>query len=217
MWNRRQPRFSRIAAAAVAVALHGTIICYWLTRRMERPGTSLPRQPPLEVTFFSLPRQTGAQLSPTRELREKTPRTARTRKERPVRERMIVEGTTQPDTRKDVPHSKVDWNRELMREVPIIASCLAEKSRRNSFISPMPAEPVPAAPRHEWDGWDYAATHRIERLPQGGIAINLNDRCAIVFIPFPLIGCQLGRIEANNSDMFKDLRTYRDDEPNALP
>jgi hypothetical protein len=212
-----RPRFSRIVAAAVAAALHGTIIYYLLTPRTERAHTYLPTQPPLEVTFFSLARKAHAKPSPKRGLRSGMRPTDGLRKNRPLPSRMIVEGTTLPEARKNVPHVQIDWAREADREVQVMASRLEKKSRRGPFGPRRPAEPVPSVPRHEWDGWDYAATHRIVRLPQGGTVINLNDRCAIVIIVIPMIGCQLGRIDANNSDMFKDLRTYRDDEPNALP
>jgi hypothetical protein len=55
-------------------------------------------------------------------------------------------------------------------------------------------DPFPRAPqRRSWDGWDPAATHRIQMLPSGGTAVLLTDHCAIDFEPLPILGCALGR------------------------
>ena len=62
-----------------------------------------------------------------------------------------------------------------------------------------------AARRRSWDGWDRAVTHRIQRLRTGGLAVTLNDHCAIDFEPFPLIGCALGKIPVPG-DLFKHMR-----------
>jgi len=41
-------------------------------------------------------------------------------------------------------------------------------------------------------------------LPDGGMLINLNDRCVIVFTPFPFPFCGLGKKPAN-SHLFDHL------------
>jgi hypothetical protein len=66
------------------------------------------------------------------------------------------------------------------------------------------AEPAPAA-RQQF-GWDYAQTHRIEPLQDGGLLVNLTDRCSII-VRFPMIlgGCKIGRIEAR-ADLFAHMR-----------
>ena len=56
-----------------------------------------------------------------------------------------------------------------------------------------------------WDGWDYAATHRIEALPQGGTVIALDDRCSLVLAPIPIVGCWLGHLPASGG-LFRHMR-----------
>ena len=55
-------------------------------------------------------------------------------------------------------------------------------------------------------GWDHAATHRIERLPDGPLMVNINDRCAIVIFIIPFVGCTIGKIPVNGRlfDHMKD-------------
>lgn len=65
-------------------------------------------------------------------------------------------------------------------------------------------------------GWDYAATHRIGGLPTGGIVLMISDRCVIVFAPFPLIGCALGKIKSKGN-LFEHMGDPRDLASEALP
>jgi type IV secretory pathway VirB10-like protein len=53
--------------------------------------------------------------------------------------------------------------------------------------------------------WNHAATHRVEEIPAGGLLININDRCAIVWIIFPFPGCKIGKIPAR-ADLFDHLK-----------
>jgi hypothetical protein len=64
-------------------------------------------------------------------------------------------------------------------------------------------EPAPAA-RQQF-GWDYAHTHRLESLPEGGLLVNLSDQCSIV-VKFPMIlgGCRIGKIEGRG-DLFAHM------------
>lgn len=73
----------------------------------------------------------------------------------------------------------------------------------------------PPLPRHRF-GWDYAATHRIQELPTGGTEVMINDRCAIVFAPLPVLGCVLGRIETTG-DLFEHMNDLRSRGPGSLP
>lgn len=50
--------------------------------------------------------------------------------------------------------------------------------------------------------WDHAATHRVEELPNGGLVINVNDRCSIVWVIFPFPLCKIGKIPARG-DLFQ--------------
>jgi hypothetical protein len=65
------------------------------------------------------------------------------------------------------------------------------------------ALPPPAA--RQRFGWDYARTHRVESLPDGGLLVNLSDRCSLI-IRFPMLlgGCKIGRIESR-ADLFAHM------------
>ncbi len=53
--------------------------------------------------------------------------------------------------------------------------------------------------------WDYARTHRVESIPQGGIIIHLNDNCVVVMTPLPFASCSPFKREANG-ELFKHMR-----------
>jgi hypothetical protein len=88
----------------------------------------------------------------------------------------------------------IDWAKE------------AERVATDPALS-VGAVPAPAA-RHQFE-WDHARTNRLEQLPGGGLLVNLNDRCAIVFeFPMLLGGCKLGKIDARG-----DLFAHMHDDP----
>jgi hypothetical protein len=85
----------------------------------------------------------------------------------------------------------IDWGKEAER----VAADPALK---------VDAAPAPAA--HQQFAWDYAHTHRVESLPEGGLVVNLSDRCSIV-VRFPMIlgACKIGKIEGRG-DLFVHMR-----------
>ena len=52
--------------------------------------------------------------------------------------------------------------------------------------------------------WDYARTHRVETLTEGGMVIHLNDNCVIVLTPFPFPLCSPFKRKANG-ELFKHM------------
>jgi hypothetical protein len=98
------------------------------------------------------------------------------------------------------PH--IDWAAEL------------DRARRNSAAAGQSVHPrefgfphastAPVSKDPEF-GWSYAATHRVEPLPGGGLLVNLNDNCVLVFAPLPLFVCAPGKKPANG-DLFKHMR-----------
>jgi hypothetical protein len=103
------------------------------------------------------------------------------------------------ETRDDSPN--VDWNAELERA-----------GKDNSLLEPGPARrdfgfphrSASAAKPAEF-GWDYAATHRVESLPGGGLLINLNDRCVLLLAPLPFALCGIGSKKANG-ELFEHIQ-----------
>jgi hypothetical protein len=98
-------------------------------------------------------------------------------------------------------HPGVDWNAEL------------ERAGKDSLPEPAPARrdfgfphrSPPAAAMPPEFGWDYAATHRVESLPGGGLLINLNDRCVLLLAPLPFAMCGIGTQPANG-ELFEHMR-----------
>jgi hypothetical protein len=116
------------------------------------------------------------------------------------------------ETRDDSPN--VDWNAELQRA-----------GKDHSLREPDPAlrdfgfphRPAPAAAKSREFGWDYAATHRVESLPEGGLLINLNDRCVLLLAPLPFAFCGIGTKKANG-DLFEHMQdAAAGPDQNALP
>ncbi len=99
----------------------------------------------------------------------------------------------------------------LRREAQALTAPRAPASVRFGF--PQSSAFASAPPRHHWDGWDDAATHRIEMLPTGGTLIALNERCSLVIAPIVIVGCWLGKIPVAG-DLFKHMRVR---PPGRLP
>lgn len=109
-----------------------------------------------------------------------------------------VESATRPPS---------DWLRAMQGAVRAAES--REPAGRLRFGFPRQPEPAAAVPEF---GWDYASTHRLEALPQGGMLINLNDHCALVLYGFLFPVCRIGRIPANGH-LFDHMRAGRAGEP----
>lgn len=86
--------------------------------------------------------------------------------------------------------------------------CTARATSVDAFVSPPHA--------HPWDGWSYAATHRVQELPTGGTLVMINGHCAIVFAPFPVIGCALGKINSKGG-LFEHMNDPSGQRPGSLP
>jgi hypothetical protein len=205
-WDSRTAR--RLAAAGAAVALQA--IFYWLTLQQAVQPTRPPRSTPIEVTLFEGVRPKPGKLP-------RTGRRIRSRQEAPKREKErarapIVKRIARAHAAKPAAHAGFDWRSAMRGAVRAEVSGSGAKGLRFGF--PRPPEPAPMPPRF---GWDYARTHRVEELPQGGILINLTDHCSLVLYGLVLLpGCRLGRIAADGH-LFDGMRERRGDRPGALP
>ncbi|HEX5458778.1 MAG TPA: hypothetical protein VFX20_02315 [Steroidobacteraceae bacterium] len=56
----------------------------------------------------------------------------------------------------------------------------------------------------------------MEELPEGGLLIRLNDRCAVVLYVLPIPACKIGHI-APDGGLFDHMHDRRDDRPERLP
>jgi hypothetical protein len=94
----------------------------------------------------------------------------------------------------------IDWAKEAER----VAADRGASDRSAGEGTRPATEPPPAG--HQAFGWDYAHTHRVESLPDGGLLVNLSNRCSLV-VKFPMLlaGCKIGTIESR-SDLFAHMR-----------
>ena len=99
-------------------------------------------------------------------------------------------------------HPAPDWTAELQLVAKhAVAKELAQKRHELDFAHAFPLQPK----KSQQFAWDYAATHRIEAIPGGGILVHLNDNCVLIIFPLPLIGCGIGKLPANG-DLFEHRR-----------
>lgn len=210
MWHDAQARRRRVATVAITLALHGTILYFVLVPRAPRAPNLSPKPPALEVTFYTVTRRPSA-TSKRRSARRSSPRTRTRRKELAAPTPMIVAPISEPRPNEIPRHDWMYWDNALSQEMHRIES----RSARTAYglRTGFPRSVVSPASVHgrEWNGWDYAATHRIEVLPKGGgILINLNDYCAILIHPFPMFGCSIWHIPVKG-DLFKYMGDYSSD------
>ncbi|HEY6620904.1 MAG TPA: hypothetical protein VIY68_15265 [Steroidobacteraceae bacterium] len=98
-------------------------------------------------------------------------------------------------------HPTPDWSQELQLAAKnAVAKELERKKHEADFTHVFPTQPK----KPPQFAWNYAATHRIEALPQGGLVIHINDNCALLIFPLPFIGCSIGKRPANG-DLFEHL------------
>jgi hypothetical protein len=99
-----------------------------------------------------------------------------------------------------------DWRQEAR----IAASHQIDTGERErdtpSLLAPHQYPQVPSqAPQF---GWNYAATHRLEGLKEGGLLFHINDHCVILIVPMLFPACKIGKI-AGRGDLFQHM----DDAP----
>ena len=96
-------------------------------------------------------------------------------------------------------HPAPDWTEELQLVAKdAIAKESAKKRHELDFAHAFPVQPE----KSQQFAWNYAATHRVEAIPGGGLAVHLNDNCVLLIFPLPLIGCGIGKHPANG-DLFE--------------
>jgi hypothetical protein len=125
-----------------------------------------------------------------------------------------VQPESQPEsTAITAPTTAPDWRNELQ----ITANNqLARQQYQHQHPSPLAPHDFPGVTPGEAHksqfGWNHAATHRVEELPTGGLLININDRCVIVWAILPFMGCRIGKIPARG-DLFEHLKDAPEPQP----
>jgi hypothetical protein len=93
-------------------------------------------------------------------------------------------------------HPPIDWAGELDRAAGNSIADAPSIQPRDFGFPRSSAAPPSKLPEF---GWSYAPTHRVESLPGGGLLVNLNDNCVLVFAPLPFFACALGKKPANGN------------------
>jgi len=207
VWEARGGQ--RIAAAALAVLLQG--LFYWLILHERIAPTAPPGSMPLQVLILQTAKRPRSATSPVKR-RPQLPRQQAARRREAPSPAEIAAPINLPQAVHSAPHPPIDWQQAMRGEVE------AEESRSGGkklqFGFPRAPAAAPAAPAEF--GWDYAHTHRVEELPEGGLLINLTDRCALVAYVMLIPVCKIGSMPPNGQ-LFDHIHDRRSDGPNGLP
>jgi hypothetical protein len=190
-------RAQLVLTIVLVVGLHTSIVwTLWTTSRVPSTQTTSER---LEFVF----------IAPTAEPAASMPRDPLGR----VTGRVLSQRRNAANTPARVPdlpganaestaiHPPIDWAAELSRAAQDAATGKPTPNTRE-FGFPHPSA-TPDKPAQF--AWNYAATHRVESLPQGGLLIHLNDNCVLLLFPFPFVACAIGKIKANGN-LFEHMR-----------
>ncbi len=200
-------RNSRAVVIVLVGAMHVLIFGLMCHGRTEQPAADEDGPAETTLVFFDLPTEKShrdADRSPAIALRH-------TRITRATTSASSPNEPPPPSQSESTAPVAVDWASEA--QVAAAHQIEAEDAARRAGTALAPDRyrletPPVAAPRFDWD---YAATHRIESLPGGGLVINLSDRCAITIVYLTILGgCKIGEIEARG-----DLFSHMHDLPNT--
>jgi hypothetical protein len=193
--HRLRRRAQLVFTIALVIGLHASIV--WMLWTPSRVPSTQATSERLEFVFIVPARQPVASVP--RDLLG--PVTGRV-----LSQRRNAANTAEPVP--DVPHANdennaiyppTDWAAELSRAARDAAS---DKPNTRDFGFPHPSA-TPDKPAQF--GWNYAATHRVESLPQGGLLVHINDNCVLVLFPLPFVGCAIGKNKANGN-LFEHMR-----------
>jgi len=176
--DKRRRRVSSLCTIVFVVGLHAALL--WLLMTTARPFTKAMQSQTLEL--FVIPHSVP--------VAEKAPANNRVRTS-PIPPAAIAA----PPTEEKPEHPPVDWSGELSRSArDSVDAESAPKPRDFGF----PHKPSAPGKTTEF-AWDYAATHRVESIAEGGVLIHLNDNCVLVFVPLPFAICAPGKKPANGA------------------
>ena len=181
---RRRARF--LCTIAVVLGLHLTII--WLLLTTARQTTEETKSQALEIVFYPRP-PPSIESKPTSRIAENVAPRHRSK----ANAAPYADAGPQSSENNEMP-APVDWASELTRTA---RDAVPEESVQKSREFGFPHRSAAPAGNPPQFGWDYAATHRIESIPEGGLLVHLNDNCVLVLFPLPFAGCAIGKRKAN--------------------
>jgi hypothetical protein len=191
--KRRQARL--LSIFAIVLGLHLALV--WLVLSSPRLLIST-RSGSFEVVWIAPTRLAAAAIESVSNSPKEKPGAARKRVDASAAVRAQAPTSADED---NAIHPAPDWSEELKRAArDALDQRLAQKGHDYDFAHAFPIAP------HTTPGiaWDYAATHRVEAIPGGGILIHLGDNCVLVLIPLPLVACGIGKPPADG-DLFQHM------------
>jgi hypothetical protein len=188
----KRRRIQVLCAIVVVLGLHLTVV--WLLLATSRVVSRRTESQALEIVFIARPPVLLESNFTRRVLENATPR------RRAAADPLPMPRVVPQEDEDNAIHPPTDWAGELSRAAGDAASDeLTQKPRDFGFPRP-PSAPAKASRF----GWDYAATHRVESIPGGGLLFHLNENCVLVLLPLPFGGCAIGRKKANG-DLFEHM------------
>jgi hypothetical protein len=186
----RERRQHAVVIALAVLTLHALVL--WLLLTRTRVSITTASQ---SIEIVLIPRPPAAE--PRR-------RTARDRAAQRSSGRSASHSPSSPPPAPEPledtsPPAPVDWDAELARAAQNAARAAGGEQPRD-FGFPK----IDTPPKQAEFAWDYAATHRVERIPEGGLLVNLNDNCVLVFLPLPFVFCRPGHKPANG-ELFRGM------------
>lgn len=192
-----------LGTLALVIALHAILV--WLCFRMTQTRTLTANSRALEIFFIAPP------VVPPPVV---TPRPAKSPLAQPgegaIRQPLAKHPATAPrnkaaaaapDAGAPVQPPPIDWVEELSRAAKDSSAAQAGPQLKDFGFPQLHQAPSPKSPGFSWS---HSRTHRVESIPGGGILVNLNDNCVLVFLPLPMVACRPGKKPANG-DLFDPL------------
>jgi hypothetical protein len=199
----------RAATFAAVLALHAALAALFLTLHGPTPPKERYEVPTVAVFLpfdaTTQPTQPSKREAPAAQTTGRTGHSASPRRAHPsppAQETPPEEPTPQSITLPVAP----DW-REEARIAANDEIARADRRHHPSLLAPHDFSGVPhgavdiTKPQF---GWSYSATHRVEVFEQGGFMLNINDRCAVAVLIFPMPFCRVGKIPARG-DLFEHM------------
>lgn len=191
MARRRQARL--ILTLSMVLGAH--IIIVWFLVSSPRLSAKA-KSPSFEMVWIARPALFGT--APERQITTRTPRNTAP-PQRTGRKPTLPSLAPPPNANDNAINPAPDWTEELhLAAKDALAKQLAQKRHELDFAHAFPT-PLKKPPQF---AWDYAATHRIEALPEGGMLIHLSDNCVLILFPLPFAGCGIGKRQVNG-DLFE--------------
>ena len=201
----------RTATFVVVVALHA-VFFFLFALRMPLRRFATPEAPSIAV--FITPAESILRPQPERHAESSmAPRTVHPIRSRPRAPAALKSPSAavqaEPATASGAitPTPTPDWWQEAQIAADHEIEAQARMAHKHSPLAPHDfsrATPRTSEQTQPKFAWNHAAIHRVEELPTGGLLFNINERCALVWVLFPLPVCKLGKIPVR-ADLFDHM------------